>query len=58
MRTFLLALLLAFAPLAFVASSGCTTSQKTVAYKSLNITATSVDAGMKAFADAVVAGKV
>lgn len=37
---------------------GCTTSQKTVAYKTLNIVATSVDAGMKAFTDAVVAGKI
>ena len=39
-------------------SSGCTTSQKSATYKTLNIIATSVDAGMKAFADAVVAGKV
>ena len=37
---------------------GCTTSQKAVAYKSLNIVATSTDMAMKAFADAVVAGKV
>ena len=39
-------------------NGGCTTSQQAVAYKTLNIVATSVDAGMKAFADAVVAGKV
>lgn len=47
-------------PLVIVAgcSGGCTTSQKAVAYKTLNIIATSVDAGMKAFTDAVVAGKV
>lgn len=37
---------------------GCTTSQQAVAYKSLYILASSVDAGMKAFADAVVTGKV
>ncbi len=42
----------------FSGCGGCTTSQKAVAYKTLNIVATSVDAGMKAFADAVVAGKV
>ncbi len=49
---------LASFPVVFTGSTGCTTSQQAVAYKTLNITATSVDAGMKAFADAVVAGKV
>ena len=39
-------------------NGGCTTSQKAVAYKSLNIVATSVDAAMRAYSDAVVAGKV
>ncbi len=59
MKTLLLALLLACAPLAFVAgTTGCTTSQKAVAYKSLMVVASSVDAAMRAFADAVVAGKV
>lgn len=42
----------------FSGCQGCSTSQQAVAYKTLNIVATSVDAGMKAFADAVVAGKV
>ncbi|MES2367090.1 MAG: hypothetical protein V4563_14535 [Pseudomonadota bacterium] len=54
-------LILVFALAAFpvvFSGPGCTTSQQAVAYKTLNITATSVDAGMKAFADAVVAGKV
>ena len=37
--------------------SACGTPQAT-AYKTLNIVATSVDTGMKAFSDAVVAGKV
>jgi hypothetical protein len=54
----LVAVLAAVLVTAFVGCEGCTTSQKAVAYKSLNIVATSVDAGMKAFADAVVAGKV
>jgi len=43
---------------AFVGCEGCTTSQRTVAYKSLYIVASSTDAAMRAFADAVVAGKV
>lgn len=37
---------------------GCTVSQKTTAYRSLAAIATTVDAGMKAYADAVVAHKV
>jgi len=39
-------------------NSGCTTVGKAVAYKSLYIVASSTDAAMKAYADAVVAGKV
>lgn len=59
-QVLLLSLALCWAPLAFVAgcSGGCATTQRALAYKTLNIVATSVDAGMKAFADAVVAGKV
>ncbi len=53
----ILALALAVFPVVFT-GPGCTTSQQAVAYKTLNIVATSVDAGMRAFADAVVAGKV
>ena len=60
MKQLFLALVLVCAPLAFTGSTGCgcTTSQQAAAYKTLNIVATSVDAGMKAFADAVVANKV
>ncbi len=54
--------LLAWSPVAGVGllvgtSAGCAIVQPS-AYKTLNIIATSVDAGMNAFADAVKAGKV
>lgn len=54
----LLAFPVAIFLLCLAGCEGCTTSQKATAFKALYITATSVDAGMKAFADAVVAGKV
>lgn len=56
----ILSALLCWSPIVFIAgcSGGCATTQRAFAYKTLNIVATSVDAGMKAFADAVVAGKV
>jgi hypothetical protein len=38
--------------------TSCTTTQKTVAYNTLNAIATTVDASLKAYADLVVAGKV
>ncbi len=64
MKNLLLAILLACAPVVatttvattlVVTTSGC---RSTSAYKTLAIIATSVDAGMKAFTDAVVAKKV
>lgn len=54
----LAACLAALLVVTFVGCEGCTTSQKATAYKSLAIVASSVDAGMRAFADAVVQGKV
>ncbi len=38
--------------------AGCTTSQKAVAYKTLNVTALTVDSALKAYADVLVKGKV
>lgn len=37
---------------------GCTTTQQTVQYRTLKAVALSVDSALKAYADAVVAGKV
>ncbi len=50
-------LLLFCVPVALV-ETGCTTSQKAVAYKTLNVTALTVDAALKAYADALVKEKV
>ncbi len=59
MKNLMLALLLALAPLAYVAGiAGCTTSQKAVAYKTLGAIAATVDTLLKPYADLVVAGKV
>lgn len=56
----ILSALLCWSPIVFIAgcSGGCTTSQKSVAYKTLSATATTVDSSLKAYADLVVAGKV
>ncbi len=59
MKNLILAFLLAFAPLSFtVTFTGCTTSQKGIAFKTLSATAATVDSMMSAYSDRVVAGKV
>lgn len=50
-------LLLLLPILAFASCSGCTTTKEN-AYKTLSITASTVDTAMKAYADARVLGKV
>lgn len=59
LRILLLSLLLLGAPLLpVVVNTGCTTTQKTIAYKSLASVKETVDAAMKAYAHMVDAGQV
>lgn len=58
LRTLIAAVLIAVAPVAIVATQTGCTNVKGVVYKTLAATAYSVDTGLRAYADQVVAGKV
>lgn len=58
MKALFLAIALALCPVVIVTQTGCQSTPQTVAYKSLRAVADGVDASMKAYARAVVAGRV